>query len=294
MFGEEPALGADRDDNGILDLLRLDQSQHLGAEIVTTVGPAQAAPRDRAEAKMHTLDMRGPDEDLPERLRQGQIGQFARGDLDRDMGLGPSAGAGLVVVGAFDRLDEQDHPAQGPVVVEALHVLKLGVDRLDQPAHGGLAAGRIAPRCGIEFGREQGQQAPGHGRIVTQRLFLHRLAGVQPRLLAIAGEGPHQRRLAPVDAQLQHQTIESVAFRQTGPDRRKGRLERALHIRELKVAAAGILQQEFMHMDLGLSRRTQGVAPFLKRLQPHVGEDRQHVRKRHRSAAAIEFEAEIQ
>ena len=47
-------------------------------------------------------------------------------------------------------------------------------------------------------------------------------------------------------------------------------------------------------MDLGLSRRTQGVAPFLKRLEAHVGEDRQHIRKRHRSAAAIEFEAEIQ
>ena len=293
-FREEPALGPDRHDDGVLDLLGLHQTQNLGAEVVAAVRPAQATTGDRAEAQVNALDMRCPDEDFAERLGQGQVGQFARGDLDRDVRLVPAVGPGLVVVGALDRLDQQSHPAQGAVMIEALHVLEQGVDLLDQFCDRGLAAGGVAAGGRIEFRREQGQQGARHGRIVAQRLFLNRLAGIETGLLAIAGESPHQGRLAPVDAQLQHQPVEPVAFGATRPDRREGRLERALHIGELKVAAARVLHQELMNVDFRLARRTQGVAPFLERLETHVGEDRQHVRQRHRRPPPIQFEAEIQ
>ena len=49
-LGIEAALGAHRHDHGILDLLRLDQPQYLGAEILTPVRPADAATRHFAEA----------------------------------------------------------------------------------------------------------------------------------------------------------------------------------------------------------------------------------------------------
>src|SRR5690606_30514457 len=42
----EAALGADRHDDGVLDHLRLDQAQHLGAEVLAPVRPAQAATGD--------------------------------------------------------------------------------------------------------------------------------------------------------------------------------------------------------------------------------------------------------
>ena len=76
-FGIKSALGPDRHNDGVLDLLGLHQPQHLGAEIVAAVGPTQAAPRYRAEAQMHALDMGGPDEDLAVRLGQRQIFQLA-------------------------------------------------------------------------------------------------------------------------------------------------------------------------------------------------------------------------
>ena len=41
-LGHEAALGADRHDHGVLDLLRLHEAQDLGAEILRPVGPAQA------------------------------------------------------------------------------------------------------------------------------------------------------------------------------------------------------------------------------------------------------------
>ncbi len=52
---EEAALGADRHDHGVLHHLRLDQAQHLGAEVLAAVRPAQAATRNRAEAQVHAF-----------------------------------------------------------------------------------------------------------------------------------------------------------------------------------------------------------------------------------------------
>ena len=46
LFAHEPALGTDRHDHRVLHLLRLDQAQHLGAEVLQPVRPAQAAGHD--------------------------------------------------------------------------------------------------------------------------------------------------------------------------------------------------------------------------------------------------------
>ena len=77
LLGHEAALGADRHDDGVLDLLRLDQAEHLGAEILRPVGPAQAAARDLAEAQVHAFDARRIDENLVERSWQRQLVDLA-------------------------------------------------------------------------------------------------------------------------------------------------------------------------------------------------------------------------
>jgi len=57
-LGEEPTLGSDRDDHGVLDLLGLDQTEDLGAEVLAAITPTQAAAGHRAEAQVHTLHAR--------------------------------------------------------------------------------------------------------------------------------------------------------------------------------------------------------------------------------------------
>src|SRR5262245_30857129 len=52
------ALGADRHDHGVLDLLRFHEAEDLGAEILRPVGPAQATARNLAEAQVNTFDTR--------------------------------------------------------------------------------------------------------------------------------------------------------------------------------------------------------------------------------------------
>ena len=124
LLAEEAALGADRHDHGVLDHLRLDQAEDLGAEVVASVGPAQAAAGDRAEAQVHALDARGVDEDLEPRPRLGQLGDRRRLELEAHVGVQLAVGVGLEVVGAQRRPDVRQVGPQDAVVVEADHVVQ--------------------------------------------------------------------------------------------------------------------------------------------------------------------------
>ena len=67
---DESALGAHRHDDGVLDRLRLDQAQDFGAEVVSTVRPAQATAGHRSEPQVHAFDPGRVDEDLVFGARQ--------------------------------------------------------------------------------------------------------------------------------------------------------------------------------------------------------------------------------
>ena len=88
LLGIEAALGPDRNNDRVFDLLRLDQTQDFRPEIVSSITPAQTAPRHRAEPQMHTLHMGRPDKDLAIGLGQRQVRQLRRGHLEADIGLG--------------------------------------------------------------------------------------------------------------------------------------------------------------------------------------------------------------
>ena len=82
LLGVEAALGAGRHDDGVLDHLRLDQAEDLGAEVLAPVGPAQPAAGDRAEAQVHALDARAVDPDLELRPRGRQVGHLLGVELE--------------------------------------------------------------------------------------------------------------------------------------------------------------------------------------------------------------------
>ena len=84
----EATLRADRHDHRVLDHLGLHQTEHLGAEVLAPVRPADAATRDLPAAQVHTLDARGVDEDLKARMRERQPRQPRRLQLEREPRLG--------------------------------------------------------------------------------------------------------------------------------------------------------------------------------------------------------------
>ena len=58
-------------------------AQHLGAEVVAAIRPAQAAAGHVAEAQVHALHARGVHENLVLGVRQGRENEFLGGDLKR-------------------------------------------------------------------------------------------------------------------------------------------------------------------------------------------------------------------
>ena len=126
---DEASLGADGDDDGVLDRLRLHQPEHLGAEVLAPVRPADAAAGDPAAAQVHGLDARRVDEDLEHRPRLGQVGNEVGIELERQVRLRLAGGVRLEVVRAQHGADDAQEAAQDPVLVEALD----GVDLALQP-----------------------------------------------------------------------------------------------------------------------------------------------------------------
>jgi hypothetical protein len=86
LLGIESAFRANRYDHRILDLLRLDQAEHLGAVILRPVGPAQAAARNRTETQMHAFNLCAIDEHLAERPWFGQSVERLRVELESKSG----------------------------------------------------------------------------------------------------------------------------------------------------------------------------------------------------------------
>ena len=112
MLRIEAALGADRHDDGVLDLLRLHEAQHFGAIVLGAIRPAQTAARHLAEAQVHALDFDAVDEDFAERPRLRQAVDEFRIELEGKHRLRRAVGIALEIVGAQRRIDDIDVAAQ--------------------------------------------------------------------------------------------------------------------------------------------------------------------------------------
>src|SRR5260370_773074 len=69
LLRHETARGADRDDDRVLDLLRLGEAEDFGTEILRPVRPADAAPRDLSEAQVQRFNAGRVNENLIARSR---------------------------------------------------------------------------------------------------------------------------------------------------------------------------------------------------------------------------------
>ena len=287
-LAHEAALGAGRDDDRVLDLLRLDQAEHLGAEVLEPVRPAQPAARDPAEAQVHRLQPGRVDEDLELGPRLDDPGHGAGVELEHQRGraVHPGAGTGgvlLVVVGPQGGVDQRQVGAEDPVGIQAGHLVELAAQFLGD----GLAAlGRALLLVRIEPGLEQPDQQPGDGRVAAQDAPHVVLAEAHPALAQVLRVGAQQRHLAPGQARRQHQGVEPVVLGLAEPERGQRVLE------ELTQAARSgggrRPQAEFIDPE----RADTGVPAELVRmlvddLEPHVLQLGQHVGQRDRGTRPV-------
>ena len=246
LLGEEAALGAGRHDHGVLDHLRLDQAQDLGAEVVAAVRPAQAATGDLAEAQVHALDARGADPDLVLGARERRTVDLARHQLE-----GQRRGIG-VVVGAQRRLDDVHEAAQQLVGIQRRDLFQ----RLGQRGVCGLAGGGgfLGGQRRVEGALEERDDAVGDVRVCHQGVGNERVGVRDAQLVQVLGVGAQQRDLAPAHGLAQHQAVEVVGLGDAGHDRAVGGLEQRLggqRVDPLRELQAQVVEVAFLGAQRG-------------------------------------------
>ena len=117
---DKTTFGANRYNYGILDHLRLNQTEYFGAEIFRSVGPAQAAAGDLITAQMNGFHPGGMHPDFVARPRCGGLRNIARRKLQcvyRLLVVEVIVAAQRCQNQVFDRADQA-------VSVEALHLFQ--------------------------------------------------------------------------------------------------------------------------------------------------------------------------
>src|SRR5690606_25121481 len=128
----EAPLGAHRHDHRVLHLLGLDQAQHLGAEILLAIRPAQTATRHIAKAQVYAFKAWAVDENLELRYRSGNVRNESRTELETEVGFGLAVGSALEKVAAQGGLDQVQIAPQDAVLVEYRHIVERSENRLLQ------------------------------------------------------------------------------------------------------------------------------------------------------------------
>ncbi len=217
---DESALGPDRHDDGVLDGLRLDQTQDFGAEVVATVRPAQAAAGHRAEPQVHAFDPRRIDEDLVLGARQRQLVDQLGVQFDRQHVAGPGRTLAChKVIGAQRRLHQRREGAQDAVGVQTHQGVDVGGDR-----GGGrlrVTAGR-GTRVRVEQRLEQRDQGPRGRRVFVEHRFDVGLAVGKVSLPQVLCVGAQEHDLLPAQPRAHHQLVEAVDLEASLPDRGDG------------------------------------------------------------------------
>ena len=287
---KKPPFAPTGHDHGVLDHLCLDQAQDLGAEVVASVGPAQAAAGDRTEAQVHTLDAGRVDEDLELRPRLGELGDLLGLQLERDVGLGVAVVVDLVVVRAQGGLHDREVGPQDPVVVEAGDVVEGAVDavldlvRLGDP---GLAVGgEHAAAAGVEPRLEQRDEGSGDVDVLLERVLDVVLGEGRAALAHVLRVGTQHGRLPPGQAGGEDEGVEPVDLVVPLPDGVDAVLEELPATGRQRTVVA---QPEVVDERLPLEP-DELVGPLVDDLDAHRGQDRQHVGQRHRGPDAVDLQ----
>ena len=206
MLGVEATLRSGGDNDGVLHHLSLDQAQHLGAEVVATVGPAQAASCDIAEAQVNTLNARGVYENLELGAGQGCEINLLRCNLD---------GKCLTAQVSVSTQDGANHLAQGAQVTVSIQ----GGDLVQFLNQGSL---KIFTACvallvvqaivRVEADVEELHQVLGDAGVSKQSVRHERRSVTQAQLNQVVVQGTEQAGFLPGEALRENQAVQGIGL----------------------------------------------------------------------------------
>ena len=290
---DEAALGAHRHNHRILHLLRLDQTQHLGAVVFLAVGPAQTTTGHVAKAQVYALDARAVDEDFELGHWSRNVGNRAGVELEAEVWLGLTTGIGLIEVGAQGGLDQIQIAPEDAVLVEHRDIVQRGENGLLQLLLLGfqVVAGELAGQ--VETGLEQTHQLAGDVGMVDQRAGDVAVIEAQTDLLEVTGIGPQHRHITPRQTGGQHQTVEGIVLGIAVDDVHEGILQGLVEHLNIRHLGAGIGEGEIVNPELAAILAAQAVGELAQHPQAEVFQNRQHIRQRQRRIGVVELAVQL-
>ena len=278
---DEPALGADRDDHGVLHHLRLHQAQDLGAVVLEPVRPADAAAGDHAAAEVHAGHLGREHEDLPQRHRLGHPRDVDAAQLERQM-----LAVGQIRARPHRREDHAQVPPQDAVVVQALNGVQVGPDLVDERELGGLVAGRRR----IEPELEEPDQLARDGEVPHEAVVLvaRREGGAEQ--LPVLPVRAQDRDPAPVELAGDDQPVQPVRPGPPLPDGADRVGDDVRHPLEVELLSGRAEHAEVVQVAAVLTGADKPRRHLLDDGQAELLEQRQEVRQRRLAPRLVQLE----
>ena len=293
LLQHETALGAHRHDDGVLHHLRLDQAEHLGAEVVGPVRPAQPAARDLAAAQVDAFEARRIDEDLVQRPRRGQPRHPGGVELEAEETAprpvrARMADAGAPVVGAQACL--RTSPSSWRSTRSSLRLATFS--SACAIARDLRVGGFVVVLRRIEAQLEQRHQHARDARMRGQRGLDRRLRQREADLLQVVRIRAQHDHVLGRQPGAQHQPVEVVAFHLAAEDLRERALEQSRQRVGLDLVRDLRIELEVVQRDEVLAGRADAEVVLAEHARAHVFEHRQAVGQHHGRAEVVDLEAQ--
>ena len=271
VFQDEAALGAGGHDDDILQALRLHQAEDFGAEILTPVGPADAATCHWASAQVAALHPGGMDEDFPPGPGLGHIAGLQAFQLEGEIGFA------LVEIGPEHGVEHIAQSGQDAVLIGVGHAIEQGFP-------GGvdaLFAGGVARQGWVEAGVEEvHQQARGLGVGAECGLDAALREG-KTNLLGPAIHRPQQPAFAPIQLGAGDKAVEAIGI--GFPGQQGGKAAEQFIEAGLSRAGPGLQGEDMQHHAAAIGER-EVVRHLLDGAQVEAFEERQGIGQRQGAA----------
>src|SRR5690606_25629995 len=286
---DETALGPARNDDRILDLLRLDQTQHFGAVILFAIRPAQPTAGDLAATQVNALHSRRIDENLIHRHLPRHFRDRARIELEAEIALGLAVGVGLIEVGAQGCLDQRQIAPENAVLVEHRDLVQRTQDRLFEALLlvRQVFLAQLARQ--VETSLEEAYQLARDIGVIEQRAGDIAQVEAHANLLEVAPVGPQQRHLTPGQAGREHQAVEGIVLGRAGMNLDEGILQRLVDFQQIDFQPLGIGEGEIVDPVFPPFLASQTERKLAQHAQAQVLQDRQHVRQRQWPIGMVEL-----
>ena len=294
----ESAFRSGRNDHGVLDRLRLHETEHLGTEILGALRPPDAASRHGAHTQVHALHDRGVDEDFVLRSRERSVGDLLGQDLESEGSSGRTVVVSLIPVRPDGGVNKGEKGTDDSVLIKGRDAVQLieysGADPGGDVTRGGAVVG-------IERHVEECDETSGDRRVLHESGLDVTLAEPEADLAQVGRVGAQDLNISPRQMGGGDETVQAIVGRARVDERGERIVEprsvfaatgRRCRATDDRCRAFGDGHPEIVHPD-GHRGGVDAGGAFVRNTEAQVGEHGEEIGEIELLIGHIDLQAEV-